>query len=89
MPPEDVLRARNRFVAWLNWYIAMRPEVAPTQAALARKLVIGKPALKRLMDPGSTVVPELRTLLAAERLTGFPINVLLHQDPPPIPPASR
>lgn len=85
MPPEEVLRARNRFVAWLKWFMATHPDIAPNSAALARALGVRKPTTHYLLLPGSTRAPSLETILAAERLTGFPCNVLLHSDPPAIP----
>ena len=85
VPPDDVQIARDRFAGWCRWFIATHPDVAPTSAALARQLSATKPALHRLLEPGSRRVPSLRMILAAERLTGFPVNVLLHADPPAIP----
>jgi hypothetical protein len=85
VPPDPVLRARDRFVAWLRWYIATHQESAPTSAALARQMGVTKPAVHRLLEPGSHRVPSLETILAAEQLLGFPCNVLLHSDPPAIP----
>lgn len=86
MPPEFVLRARKRFCDWLRWYIATHPDTAPTSAALARQMGIGKAGLHKLLEPGSQRVPDLRTILAAEKVLGFPVNVLLHSDPPAVPP---
>jgi hypothetical protein len=87
VPPEYVLVARARFIAWLRWYMDTHPDVAPNSAALARKLGVTKPTTHYLLQKGSQRTPSFETLLAAERLLGFPVNVLLHNDPPSAPPS--
>jgi hypothetical protein len=85
MAPEDIQRARRRFVSWLRWYMAGHEEDVPTEAALARKLRVSKAAVHYLFQKDSVRSPSFETLLAAKELVGFPIDVMLFQDPPVAP----
>jgi hypothetical protein len=82
MSPEDLQKARRRFVAWLRWYMEHYPEEAPSQAALARRMGVAKAAITYLFVPGSARAPAFKTLLAAKALLGMSIDQLLFTDPP-------
>jgi hypothetical protein len=87
MPPDYVLQARANFVAWLRWYMAMYPEKAPTEAALARLLGIAKSTLHAIMAKDSQSCPSFETLLTAAKVLDTPVAALLRESPkiPQIP----
>jgi hypothetical protein len=87
MAPEDVQRARRRFIAWIRWYMELYPDEVPNQATLARRLGVTKAAVTYLLDPNSSRAPSFSTLLATKALMGgMSIDTLLFTDPPAHPP---
>lgn len=82
---DDIQRARDRFAAWLRWYLATHPKEAESQNELARRLGTAGATLTYLLERGSTRTPSFKTLLAARKLTEMPIDVLLFGDPPSSP----
>jgi hypothetical protein len=86
MAPEDVQRARRRFIAWIRWYMDMYPDEIPSQTTLARRLGITPAAVTYLLDPAGTRAPAFATLLAAKALLGgISIDTMLFTDPPVAP----
>ncbi len=73
---------RDRFVAWLRWYMRTHPSVVPTQVALARRLGISKSATSEMLAPGADSSPSCEVLVAARELTGVPVDVMLFCEPP-------
>ena len=70
-PQIDMERVRVRFVAWIRWYMAMYPEKAPTQVAMASLLGITEGGLSHIFSPRQARVPSLETVLKASVVTGF------------------
>jgi transcriptional regulator with XRE-family HTH domain len=73
---------RDRFVAWLRWYMRTHPSTIPTQAALARRLGISKSAMSEMLARGNESSPSCEVLVAARQLTGVPVDALLFCEPP-------
>jgi transcriptional regulator with XRE-family HTH domain len=73
---------RDRFVAWLRWYMRTHPTIVPTQAALARRLGISKSATSEMLARGADSSPSCEVLVAARELTGLPVDVMLFCEPP-------
>lgn len=88
MPPsaKAIQAARDRFAAWLRWYMDVYKKEAPTQAALAKLIGVTPAALSYLLEPGSERVPDLKTLLGAAEVLGYSIDHILSRDPPPVRP---
>jgi hypothetical protein len=84
-PTQEDIQARRRFVAWVQWYRAMYPDVVPTRNALAEKLRISGSAVTQLLAADAYRAPSFETLLAFKRLSGFSLDQLVFGDPPPIP----
>jgi len=76
---------RDRFVAWLHWYMRTHPSTVPTRSALAEKLGLDKSSMTHLFRPQSAQRPSFDTLVAARELTGLPVDVMLFCDPPEVP----
>jgi hypothetical protein len=73
--------ARSNFRAWIAWYMRMYPDRIPTRLALAKALGVTSGAITQVLDPKRDRDPSLATLIAARKLTGFGLDVLL--GPPP------
>lgn len=85
MSKDDVQRARDNFVAWINWYLQAYAKEVPSQAEMARRMGVQNATLTYLRQVGSTRVPDFRTILGARRVIGFPIDALLFSPPPAKP----
>jgi hypothetical protein len=79
---HDVQAARDRFVAWMRWYMKMYPKKAPTITALAELLGFSSHSgLTQLLN-SPTRLPDFRTVIAARERLGIPLDSLLRDDPP-------
>lgn len=84
--PEEVARARGRFLSWVRWYLANFPDKAPSQNVLAKKIGITSPSLSLLLSAARGArSPSFETLIGFSTYTGISVAVLLTQDPPSIP----
>lgn len=73
--------AQANFRGWIAWYMDTYPDTVPTRTVLAKLLDVTGGAVTQFLDPNRSRSPSLRTLLAAKKLTGMQIDVLL--GPPP------
>jgi hypothetical protein len=73
---------RDRFVAWLRWYMRTHPSTVPSQNALARRLRLSSSGLSQMLARGADRSPSCETLVAARELTGVPVDVMLFCEPP-------
>lgn len=80
--PQEIQRARDNFVAWLEWIRATYEDRFPTDGALAAAIGISPGGYTQLTEAGSTRTPKLKTLMGARSiLENVTIDQLL--GPPP------
>lgn len=79
---QEVEAARQRFVAWLKWYMRNHPDDCGTQLAIAPKLGVTQGNVSAWFRPGSKRLPGFATLLSIKKLLGVPLDVMLGTEPP-------
>jgi hypothetical protein len=82
LTPAELQRCRDRWVAWMEWFLATYPERVPSRIALGRELDVSSGAITELLRKGGTRAPSFETLLHSSRLLGFPLDALVFTDPP-------
>lgn len=87
--PDEIARAaRERFVKWLEWFVATYPvDSGGSFEQLAPKLGVSSVAISKWRSKSSTTHPRLQNivrlyLLIAKSWEGFKVDDLLFRDPP-------
>lgn len=87
---QDIDSARDHFVAWVRWYLAVYKDVTPSAAELAKKLDVSGSAVSQLIRKGSRRRPSFEVLIAFKRLLDqvmvVPMDAILRSDPPDMRP---
>ena len=78
----EIAQARERFLAWVRWYLKNYPDRVKGQNDLAEQIGIAGSSLSLLMKRGGNRCPSFETLVGFEWFTGISIQTLLHTDPP-------
>jgi hypothetical protein len=69
----------------MRWVREVYPDEYPSDAALGRKLGVGRTAIGKLLDLEGTTSPSFETLLLSKDITGATVDQMTSKGPPAVP----